>query len=103
MRRRCLASIVAALACTAASYAAGPADRWLAHVRFLADDSLEGRDTGSPGHKKAAEYVAAAFKATGLEPGGTAGYFQPIAFESRQFVEGQSRLAIVRDGKEEPL
>ena len=25
------------------------ADRWWAHVRFLADDALEGRDTGSAG------------------------------------------------------
>jgi hypothetical protein len=83
--------------------AAGPAERWWAHVRFLADDALEGRDTGSPGHRKAAEYVAEGYKAAGLEPGGTDGYFQPIAFESRQFIEEQSRLAIVRGGKEEPI
>ena len=36
-------------------------------------------------------------------PRGTDGYFQPIAFESRQFVEDRSRLAIVRGGKEEPI
>ena len=72
-------------------------------MQFLADDALEGRDTGSPGHRKAAEYVAAAFKAAGLEPGGTIGFFQPIAFESRQFVEEQSRLVLVRDGREEPI
>ena len=85
------------------SHAARPAERWWAHVQFLADDALEGRDTGSPGHRKAAEYVAAAFKAAGLEPGGTSGYFQPVAFESRQFVEEQSRLVIARDGREEPI
>jgi hypothetical protein len=84
-------------------HAAGPAERWWAHVRFLADDALEGRDTGSPGHRRAAEYVAEGYKAAGLQPGGTDGYFQPIAFESRQFVEERSRLAIVRSGKEEPV
>ena len=34
------------------------AARWWAHVAFLADGALEGRDTGSDGHKKAAAYVA---------------------------------------------
>jgi Zn-dependent M28 family amino/carboxypeptidase len=36
-------------------------ERWWSHVRVLADDKLEGRDTGSPGHRKAAEYVAGEF------------------------------------------
>ena len=41
--------------------AAGEPDgrRWWSHVAFLADDKLEGRDTGSEGHRKAAAYVAA--------------------------------------------
>ena len=59
MRRRSLALLLAALVGTAVSHAAGPAERWWAHVQFLAGDALEGRDTGSPGHRKAAEYVAA--------------------------------------------
>ena len=102
MRRLSLV-LLATLVGTTVSHAARPAERWWAHVQFLADDALEGRDTGSPGHRKAAEYVAAAFKADGLEPGGTSGYFQPVAFESRQFVEEQSRLVIARDGREEPI
>ena len=49
----------------------------LAHVRYLADDALEGREVGSQGARCAAEYVAAKFKAFGLEPGGPAGsWFQ---------------------------
>jgi hypothetical protein len=102
MRVGAVAVILAALA-GALPHAAGPAERWWAHVRFLADDALEGRDTGSPGHRRAAEYVADAYRTAGLEPGGTDGYFQPIAFESRQFIEDRSRLAIVRGGTEEPL
>ena len=49
------------------------ADRFKAHVAFLADDALEGRDTGSRGHEVAAAYVASQFMALGLKPGGTGG------------------------------
>jgi Zn-dependent M28 family amino/carboxypeptidase len=64
---------------------------------------MEGRNTGSPAHKRAAEYVAAQFKAAGLEPAGTSGYFQPVAFKTRRIVEAQSSLTLVRDGKAESL
>jgi len=40
------------------------------HVKVLADDSMEGRNTGSPGHKRAAEYVAGQFEKAGLIPAG---------------------------------
>jgi Zn-dependent M28 family amino/carboxypeptidase len=73
-----------------------PAARWWAHVSFLADDSMKGRDTGSPEHRKAAEYVASEFARAKLEPGGTNGYFQPVPFRSRRIVEAQSSLALVR-------
>ncbi len=46
-----------------------------AHMRFLADDLLEGR-----GYKLAAEYVAAQFEAAGLEPGAGGSYFQTVPF-----------------------
>ncbi len=38
------------------------------HLVIIASDSLEGRDTGSPGQKKAADYVAKHFKMYGLTP-----------------------------------
>lgn len=41
-----------------------------AHVAFLADDLLEGRDIGSRGHEIAARYVAERFEAMGLKPAG---------------------------------
>jgi Zn-dependent M28 family amino/carboxypeptidase len=77
--------------------------RWWSHVVFLADDSLEGRDTGSPGHRKAAEYVAREYEKLGLRPAGTNGFVQPVAFKSRTIDEAHSRLAVLRDGREEPL
>jgi len=77
--------------------------RWWSHVLFLADDKLEGRNTGSEGHRKAAAYVADHFKRAGLKPAGTSGYLQPIKFISRRILEDQSSLALIRDGKDEPL
>ena len=43
-----------------------------AHVEFLADDLLKGRDTGSEGHEIAARYVASQFDGLGLTPAGDA-------------------------------
>lgn len=79
------------------------ADRWWADVKALADDSMRGRNTGSIEHKKAAEYVAAAFKAAGLQPTGINGYIQPVAFVGRTLDESKSSLALVRNGREENL
>ncbi len=48
-----------------------------ADLSVLADDSLEGRDTGKEGLNKAANYLAARYKTLGLEPVGDNGsYFQ---------------------------
>lgn len=41
-----------------------------AHVEFLADDLLEGRNTGTRGYDLAARYVASIFAMAGLEPAG---------------------------------
>ena len=41
-----------------------------AHIRFLSDDLLEGRDTGSKGMAIAARYFAAQLQAAGAEPAG---------------------------------
>jgi len=80
-----------------------PAARWWSHVSFLADDRLKGRETGSPEHREAAEYIAKHFKDAGLKPGGTNGYFQPVPFRSRRIVEPKSSLAIVRGGQAVPV
>ncbi|RUO30484.1 M28 family metallopeptidase [Aliidiomarina sanyensis] len=58
-----------------------------AHLEFLADDLLEGRDTGSRGHEIASKYIAAQFQLLGLEPAGTDGYFQRITFRSSRLVQ----------------
>ena len=101
MRRRILAAGLSAAVLAGAVAAAAPdaaATAWWAHVKFLADDSMEGRNTGSPAHRRAAEYVAAQFEQAGLEPAGVNGYIQPVTFKTRRIVEAQSSLALVRDG-----
>ena len=98
MSRTTLATILTVSLSGLALTAQEPAAKWWAHVVFLANDSMNGRDTGSPEHRKAAEYIAAEFKKAGLEPGGTHGYFQPIRFRSRRIIEAQSSLALVRPG-----
>jgi Zn-dependent M28 family amino/carboxypeptidase len=76
---------------------------WWAHIEYLASDDLQGRNTGSPGHLKAARYVAGEFERFGLKPAGTSGYLQPIKLNVRQIVEDQSSLAVIRNGKAESL
>jgi hypothetical protein len=44
----------------------------------LADDSLDGRATGSPGSARAARIIAREMQRIGLEPAGDSGYFQRI-------------------------
>ena len=47
-------------------------------IFFLAGDECEGRGMETKGILKAGDYVADSFKASGLKPAGTQGYFQPF-------------------------
>jgi Zn-dependent M28 family amino/carboxypeptidase len=76
---------------------------WWNYVKVLAADDMEGRETGSPGLRKAQEYVVEQLKRAGLEPVGSRSYYQPMQFESRQIVEKDSSLALVHQGEVEPL
>ena len=52
-------------------------DPALAHIRYLADDALEGRGAGTNGARCAAQYIADQFEAIGLAGAGPNGsYFQ---------------------------
>lgn len=51
-----------------------------AHVKFLADDLLEGRGPGTRGGELAAKYVASQMEVMGLKGAGASGsYFQPVS------------------------
>jgi len=69
-----------ALAQTAASPTITP-EAMRAHVAFLADDLLEGRDAGTRGYDIAARYVATRFDALGLKPGTPDGWYQTVRFQ----------------------
>ncbi len=95
----------AILALVAVAWGASEPDgaRWWSHVAVLADDALEGRNTGSPGHRKAADYVAGQFANLGLKPGGSEGFFQPVKLRSKKIDETHSSLALISAQGEEPL
>lgn len=101
MRSKPLAAALLAFTLAAAAPAPGPgdvpafsADRFRAHVTFLADDRLEGRDTGSRGHEIAATYVASQFIGLGLTPGGENGsWFEQVPFRSAT-LDGPVSLSI---------
>ncbi len=70
-------------------------------VRYLADDALGGRLSGSAGERCAGEYVAAMFASLGLEPGGEDGFFQelPLASAAQPHAppgRGRNVVAILR-------
>jgi Zn-dependent M28 family amino/carboxypeptidase len=96
-----LALAVAALAQQPAKIFDGNA--WWAHIKFLADDKLEGRETGSPGLRTAEAYVVDQLTKAGLQPAGSNGFYQPVKFNSRQIIEDKSSVALVHDGKTEAL
>jgi Zn-dependent M28 family amino/carboxypeptidase len=72
---------------------------WWTHVKVLADDSLEGRDTGSEGLRKAQEYAVEQFEKAGLLAAGTDGFYQPVTFTQFEVDEAKSSLTLVGDGK----
>ena len=69
------------------------------HLFFLADDLLEGRDTGSRGHNIAALYIATEFAKYGLKPAGTDGFMQPVNFRKATLVQESPELSVNRDGQ----
>src|SRR5947207_1544480 len=76
---------------------------WWAHVKFLADDSLEGRDTGSEGLRKAQAYAVEQLQKVGLEPAGSNGFYQPVRFNQYEVDEAKSSLALITNGQAKPL
>jgi aminopeptidase YwaD len=75
------------------------ATRMKAHITYLADDALEGRETGKPGEQKASDYIIGQFKAIGLKPKGLDGtYLQPFTFMNQLIPSNDTKLEI--NGKE---
>ena len=79
------------------------AERVRAHVEFLASDLLEGRDTGSRGHRIAASYVASEFRKLGLSPAGPNGsYFLDVPFR-RATLAAPPMISLTINGRKTQL
>ena len=72
-------------------------------MKVLADDNMEGRETGSAGLRRAEAYIVEQLSRAGLEPVGSQSFYQPVAILERQIDEKNSAAALVRAGKPEPL
>lgn len=71
-----------------------------AHMEVLAADDMQGREAGTPGYQKAADYVAGEYRDIGLLPIGDAhSYFQKIDFFETRLVPGSAHMVLhVADG-----
>lgn len=78
-------------------------DRWWDDVTALASDKMEGRLTGTPGYRHAADHVVEQARALGLEPAGSEGYFQEIHLEEQFVDHAGSSVSLVAGGRETKL
>ncbi|WP_309643330.1 M28 family metallopeptidase [Phenylobacterium sp.] len=96
-----VAGVSAAVLATSAASGAEPdrsTDRIKAHVAFLADDLMQGREAGSVGHAIAANYVASQLAQMGVKPGAADGsYFQSVPMSGFRSAD-QGRFSIVAKG-----
>tara|TARA_R110001599_G_scaffold61_4_gene237 strand:- start:920 stop:2140 length:1221 start_codon:yes stop_codon:yes gene_type:complete len=67
-------------------------------VSFLADDKLEGRQTGTPGEIKASEYIKNRFEKLGLTPKGTDGFYQSFSFKPKTHPHEEIKFTENADG-----
>jgi Zn-dependent M28 family amino/carboxypeptidase len=74
-----------------------------AHVKFLADDLLEGRGPGLRGSEIAAQYIATQFALYGLKPGGDNGtYLQQINMVGMNAIPSKTTMSLVPKKPEGP-
>ncbi len=65
------------------------------HVEVLASEAMEGRLTGTPGERRATDYVASVFQSLGLAPAGdSGGWFQGFDFVSAVSLGTDNRLTV---------
>jgi hypothetical protein len=69
------------------------------YVKTLASDAMEGRESGEPGERLAADYIISKFTEWGVEPAGAnGGYFQDFTIEYRD-VARDAALEVYAGGK----
>lgn len=100
MKRLMVAAALMAGACSSvpAPPAGTDADTvaWWGITGDLSSDAMEGRDTGSAGYDRAAEYVEARFRAAGLKPAGEkSGYRQTLLLKEVRVEKEGTALQVI--------
>jgi Zn-dependent M28 family amino/carboxypeptidase len=65
----------------------------------LADDSMQGRGTATPGGDRAARFIADRMREYGLVPAGDSGFFQRVPLSASTDSTGKRHLALVTSGE----
>lgn len=69
------------------------------HMEILAADDMEGREAGTDAYDRAADYVAAQYRAAGLKPlGDDESYFQKVEFLETRLAPDTATLSFAKDG-----
>ena len=68
----------------------------------FADDSMRGRETGTPDAARAAVFIAHRLARLGLDPAGDSGFYQRVPL-ARHDILASSRFVVERDGAATPL
>jgi hypothetical protein len=77
--------------------------QWWSHIQVLADDGMEGRDTGSRGYDRAADYMSEQFRAAGLQPGTADGYRQTMELDVFRIDESRCSYDLLQGAKVTPV
>jgi len=64
------------------------------HIRFLADDKLEGRRAGTAGEKMASDYILLEFQKAGLQPRGQNSWLQPFEIDDGKQIVSSTHFSI---------
>jgi aminopeptidase YwaD len=97
--RRAAALWLAAAVWCAGATAPVDAGRYLENIKYLASTELRGRATGSPELDRAAEFIAARFRAFGLAPAVGKDYLQPFSVTINARLGEDNRFAWYVDGR----
>src|SRR5579872_650101 len=93
-----LAALSAAPPATAPPAGIDP-QRFLSHIKYLASPEMRGRATGSPELEKAADYIAAQFRAIGLKPPDGKSYLQAFGVTTNARLGHGNHFEIIQSGK----
>ncbi|HKT61157.1 MAG TPA: M20/M25/M40 family metallo-hydrolase [Gemmatimonadales bacterium] len=71
----------------------------LSLLSALADDSMQGRGTATPGGDRAARFIADRMREYGLVPAGDSGFFQRVPLAASTDSTGRRHLSLVTSGE----